>query len=36
VFDLDDPDALLQTLQRLQPVRVTRLPWLVVVRPVSS
>ncbi|MEL7936476.1 FecR family protein [Pseudomonas delhiensis] len=36
VFDLDDPDALLQTLQRLQPVQVTRLPWLVVVRPVSS
>ncbi|MCY1438288.1 Protein FecR [compost metagenome] len=35
VFDLDDPDALLKTLERLQPVRISRLPWLVLVRPVE-
>lgn len=33
VFDLDDPGALLKTLERLQPVTVTRLPWLVLIRP---
>ncbi|MCY1435382.1 Protein FecR [compost metagenome] len=33
VFDLDDPAALLKTLERLQPVTVTRLPWLVLIRP---
>ncbi|WP_263143677.1 FecR family protein [Pseudomonas sp. RIT-PI-AD] len=33
VFDLDDPAALLTTLERLQPVRITRLPWLVLIRP---
>ncbi|MNN67488.1 hypothetical protein D3C81_1831250 [compost metagenome] len=33
VFDLDDPDALLKTLERLQPVTVARLPWLVLIRP---
>ncbi|OWP48668.1 FecR family protein [Pseudomonas nitroreducens] len=33
VFDLKDPDALLKTLERLQPVTVTHLPWLVLIRP---
>lgn len=33
VFDLDDPGALLKTLERLQPVKVTHLPWLVLIRP---
>lgn len=33
VFDLDDPGALLNTLERLQPVKVTHLPWLVLIRP---
>lgn len=33
VFDLQDPDALLKTLERLQPVKVTHLPWLVLIRP---
>ena len=33
VFDLKDPDALLKTLERLQPVKVTHLPWLVLIRP---
>lgn len=33
VFDLDDPQALLTTLERLQPVQITRLPWLILVRP---
>ncbi|SDN53717.1 FecR family protein [Pseudomonas jinjuensis] len=35
VFDLDDPGALLKTLERLQPVRVTRLPGVILVRPVA-
>ncbi|MCP1621571.1 FecR family protein [Pseudomonas nitroreducens] len=33
VFDLQDPGALLKTLERLQPVTVTHLPWLVLIRP---
>ncbi|MGC4009716.1 MAG: FecR family protein [Pseudomonas sp.] len=33
VFDLKDPDALLKTLERLQPVKVTHMPWLVLIRP---
>ncbi|WP_336512654.1 FecR family protein [Stutzerimonas stutzeri] len=33
VADLDDPAALLASLDRLQSVRISRLPWLVVVRP---
>lgn len=33
VFDLRDPDALLKTLERLQPVTVTHLPWLVLIHP---
>lgn len=33
VFDLQEPDALLKTLERLQPVKVTHLPWLVLIRP---
>ncbi|EMV9186455.1 hypothetical protein AADU03_005377, partial [Escherichia coli] len=33
VFDLQDPGALLKTLERLQPVKVTHLPWLVLIRP---
>ncbi|MEE9099404.1 FecR family protein [Pseudomonas nitroreducens] len=33
VFDLKDPDALLKTLERLQPVKVAHLPWLVLIRP---
>ncbi|MFV3329864.1 FecR family protein [Pseudomonas sp. NY15437] len=36
VFDLQDPGALLKTLERLQPVRVTHLPWLVLIRPVPK
>lgn len=31
VFDLRDPAALLKTLERLQPVTVTHLPWLVLI-----
>ncbi|MFV3412936.1 FecR family protein [Pseudomonas nitroreducens] len=33
VFDLQDPGALLKTLEHLQPVKVTHLPWLVLIRP---
>lgn len=33
VFDLKDPAALLKTLERLQPVKVTHMPWLVLIRP---
>lgn len=33
VFDLRAPDALLKTLERLQPVTVTHLPWLVLIHP---
>ncbi|MCE4067884.1 MULTISPECIES: FecR family protein [Pseudomonas] len=36
VFDLKDPDALLKTLERLQPVKVTHLPWLVLIRPAPN
>ncbi|WP_296277172.1 FecR domain-containing protein [Pseudomonas sp. UBA7530] len=33
VVDLDQPEALLANLERLQPLRITRLPWLVLVQP---
>ncbi|MGG2398422.1 FecR family protein [Pseudomonas sp. SH1-B] len=33
VVDLDHPEALLNNLERLQPLRITRLPWLVLVQP---
>lgn len=36
VFDLQDPGALLKTLERLQPVTVTHLPWLVLIRPAPN
>ncbi|MEN0105426.1 MAG: FecR family protein [Pseudomonas sp.] len=33
LFELDDPAALLRTLEQTQPLRITRLPLLTLVRP---
>ncbi|MNH37972.1 fec operon regulator FecR [compost metagenome] len=35
IFDVDDPQAALKALEQTQPIRITRLPLLTVVRPKS-
>lgn len=35
IFDVDDPQAALKALEQTQPLRITRLPLLTVVRPKS-